>query len=243
MPIFDNDSNFPVPTWTKDDVVVLEAIDDYYALGIVRFLGFLISNEGIVADSTLDLILVVQSIVNDSDEKYSFDDAERIVTLSSEFCLVDCVYENQVLAMIELQDNAVLFLAIQGEDHYALEAAVCLAQDEKSLLFDGAVRPSLSLFGDWENIGAVVLESMLTRRLLSDSIGSLMDHTSNTGLWITSEVEFVDVIRKLCAVGLLSVDIVDTGRAMVTVQEKAAGLFLLFSGRTELAKELADLSI
>lgn len=243
MPIFEHDSDFPVPTWTKDDVVVLEAINDYYALGLVRFLGFLISNEGLVADSTLDLILVVQSVVNDMDEKYSFDDAERIVTLASEFCLVDCVYENQVLAMIELQDNAVLFLAMQGEDHYALEAAVCLAQDEKSLMFDDSIRPSLSLFGDWEEIGAFVLESLLTRRLLSDSIGSLMDHTSSAGLWVTSEVEFVDVIRKLCAAGLLGVDIVDTGRAMVFVQEKAAGLFLLFSGRTELAKELADLSI
>ncbi len=243
MPIYESESNFPIPTWTKDDVAVLDAIDDYYVDGIIRFLGFLISSEGIVADSTLDLILVVQSVINSTEDHYSFDDAERLMAVASEFCLVDCVYENQVLSMVELQDNAVLFLAIHGEHNYALEAAVCLSANERSMLCDATVRPSLSLFGDWEEISAVLLNALLTQGKLCDSIGSLMDKTSKSGLWINSEVEFVDVVRKLCAVGLLNVTIGKNDKAVVAIEEKAAGLFLLFSGRTDMARKLADISV
>lgn len=242
MPIFDNASNFPISTWTTDDVVVLEAIDDYFIPGLIKFLGFVISSEGLISAS-IDLILVIQSVVNGSDERYSFDDAERIVTIASEFCLVDCVYDAQVLCMVELQDNSVLFLATQGEDNYALEAAVCLSVCEDSMLFDSAIRPSLSLFGHWEYIASSVLDALLTQKKLCDSIGSLMDKVVSTGLSVASEIEFVDVIRKLCAVGLLDVTMGDDDKALVGIEPKPAGLFLLFSGRTDMARTLADISI
>jgi hypothetical protein len=243
MPVYESESDFPIPTWTTDDVVVLEAIDNYYAAGMVRFLGFVIGSKGVLSDSTLDLILVVQSVINPMNEYYSFDDAERLVVLASEFCLVDCDYDNQVLSRVELQDNAVLFLAIQGEHNYALDAAVCLSSNEQSMMFNRTVLPSLALFGDWEEIASVVIEAILTQGKLSDSIGSLMQKTSDAGRWIQSEVEFVDVVRKLCTVGLLDVTIGKDYKAVVAIEQKAAGLFLLFSGRVDMARTLAGISV
>ena len=242
MSLNSGEPSLPTPTWTKDDVIVLEAIDSYYDAGLIRFLGFVIGSEGTVAESTLDLILVVQSVINPMNEYYSFDDAESLVALASEFCLVDCEYENQVLAMVELQDNAVLFLAMQGEHNYALDAAVCLSSQDSSIMSDRTVLPSLALFGEWEEIAAIVLDSLLTQGKLRDSIGSLMEDTSHANL-CNSEIEFVDIVRKLCAVGLLDVTIGTDGKAVVGIEQKAAGLFLLFSGRTEMARTLADISV
>lgn len=199
-------------------------------------------NEGFVEDDTLDLILVFHSVANWNDDGYSFDEAERIVAVASEFCLIDCVYDNQVLTLVELQDNAVLFLALNEEHESALEAAVCLAKNDRSLLSNTATRPSLALFGVWEETAAYILGSMLTRGVVSDSIGSLMDNTSIDGVTVYSEIEFVDILRKLSAVGLFTVSFKDDGRAMINIEPQPAGLFLLFSNRVEMAKRLASLS-
>lgn len=199
-------------------------------------------NEGFVEDDTLDLILVFHSVANWNDDGYSFDEAERIVAVASEFCLIDCVYDNQVLTLVELQDNAVLFLALNEEHESALQAAVCLAKNDRSLLSNTATRPSLALFGVWEETAAYILGSMLTRGLVSDSIGSLMDNTSIDGVTVYSEIEFVDILRKLSAVGLFTVSFKDDGLAMINIEPQPAGLFLLFSNRVEMAKRLASLS-
>tara|TARA_R110000803_G_scaffold37598_11_gene81095 strand:- start:16365 stop:17093 length:729 start_codon:yes stop_codon:yes gene_type:complete len=242
MSLNNGESALPNPTWTKDDVIVLEAIDDYYAAGLIRFLGFLVGCEGTLSDSTFDLILVVHSIINPMNEYYSFDDAESLVAVASEFCLVDCEYENQVLSMVELQDNAVLFLAMHGEHNFALDAAVCLSVQASSIMSDRTVLPSLALFGEWEEIATIVLDALLTQGKLRDSIGWLMEETSHTIL-CNSEIEFVGIVRKLCASGLLDVTIGVDDKALVGIEQKAAGLFLLFSGRTEMARTLADLSV
>lgn len=243
MPIFDDEYGFPVPTWTTDDVTVLEAIDDSLSVGISRLLGFVIREQGLVDDATLDLILVFHSVISGTDEKYSFDDAERVVTVASEFCLIDCVYDNQVLSMVELRDNAVLYLALQDEHTLALEAAVCLSKNDRSLLSTSATRPSLALFGQWEDLAATILSVMLTNGQMSDSIGSLMNNVVKEGVYVQSEVEFVDLLRKLTAVGLFSVSISRKDRAVVSIESQAAGLFLLFSGRSDLARRLAEISI
>lgn len=243
MPIYENESDFPVPTWTKDDVTVLEAIDPLLHTPISRLLAFLIAERGLVHDQTLDMVLVFNAIINNGKDKYSFDDVEKVLAVSSEFCLIDCVYDNQVLSMVELRDNSVLFLAMCDECSLSLEAAVLLSQNKKSLLHNSDVRPSLSLFGEWEKIAVELLSSMLTRGSLSASIGTLMSNIEEDGFDVGSEVEFVDLIRKLSAVGLFSVGIDKSEKAIVSVEPKASGLFLLFSGRVEMAKTLAEISI
>lgn len=232
----------PIPSWSPDDITVLSAIEQSTKSGLINILKFLVMNEGLVEDETLDLILVFHSVANWNDDGYSFDEAEKIVAVASEFCLVDCVYDNQVLTMAELQDNAVLFLALNEEHEAALEAAVCLSGNDRSILSNVATRPSLALFGVWEETAAYILGSMLTRGLVSDSIGSLMESTNVDGVSVYSEVEFVDVLRKLSAVGLFTVGFEDDGLATIKIEPQPAGLFLLFSNRVEMAKRLASLS-
>jgi hypothetical protein len=241
MPIFEDDTDFPIPTWTNDDVEVLDSIDDDLIFGISNLLKFIVHEQGVVHDQTLDLALVFHSIVNSGTETYSFDQAETVVSVASEFCLIDCVFENQVLSMVEVRDNAVLFFAIHDEFDYALEAAVCLSSRSDSLLSNISTRPSLSLFGSWEAFATVLLYSLLTEGKLSGSISLLMKKAKTHGLEIDSTLSFVDSIRKLSAAGLFSVNISKREKAVVSINKQPAGLFLLFCGETELARKLAEL--
>ena len=80
MPIFEDDSEMPIPTWTMDDVEVLEAIDPQYASGLVELLRFLIAEEGVFADETLDLTVVIHSVV---EKQYTFDEVQNLVSVAS----------------------------------------------------------------------------------------------------------------------------------------------------------------
>lgn len=241
MSFFDQDAPENLPAWTPEDVEVLQAVDPFCVPGICNVLAFIIANHGFVEDDTLDLALIFHSVANWNDDGYSFDDAEKVIAVASEFCLIDCVYDNQVLTLVEVQDNAVLFLALHDQHSSALEAAICLTDRDSSMFSNSSTLPSLSLFGEWEEFAVMLVDSLLTRGRLSDSIGSLMEHCAEAGLPVTSELEFVDTVRKLCAVGLLSVEIDDKGLATVHIERQPAGLFLLFSNRIEMAKSLASL--
>jgi hypothetical protein len=245
MPIFEEDSNLPIPTWTRDEVVVLESIDDFYAAGIINMLQFLVAEEGAVLDETIDLTLVMHSVVNIHNDKYSFEQTDILLALASEFCLIDSVYDRQVLGGVELLDNAVLYLAIHGEADYALEAAVCLSSNSKSIMQVSAVMPSLSLFGHWEEFAAVIIDCMLTHRTTCSKMSILYSAIETLDVGVDSEVEFVDYIRKLCEVNLLSLEMPKSSddEASVQLNVQAAGLFLLFSNRVELAKNLANLTV
>lgn len=245
MPIFEEDSNLPIPTWTRDEVVILEAIDDFYAAGIINMLQFLVAEEGAVLDETIDLTLVMHSVVNIHNDKYSFEQTDILLALASEFCLIDSVYDRQVLGGVELLDNAVLYLAIHGEADYALEAAVCLSSNSKSIMQVSAVMPSLSLFGHWEEFAAVIIDCMLTRGTTCSKMSILYSAIETLDVGVDSEVDFVDYIRKLCAVNLLSLEMPKSSEdeASVQLNVQAAGLFLLFSNRVDLAKDLANLTV
>lgn len=245
MPIFEEDSDLPIPTWTRDEVVVLESIDEFYSAGIINMLQFLVAEEGAVLDETIDLTLVMHSVVNAHNDKYSFDQTDILLALASEFCLIDSVHDRQVLAGIELLDNSVLYLAMHDEPDYALEAAVCLSQSSRSIMQVSAVLPSLSLFGHWEEFAAVIISSILTQRATCSRMSVLYSAIETLNVGVDSKVDFVDYIRKLCAVNLLSLEMPKSsqGEASVHLNTQAAGLFLLFSNRVELAKELASLSV
>ena len=245
MPIFEEDSNLPIPTWTLDEVVILESIDDFYSAGIINMLQFLVAEEGAVLDETIDLTLVMHSVVNIHNDKYSFEQTDILLALASEFCLIDSVYDRQVLGGVELLDNAVLYLAIHGEADYALEAAVCLSNNSKSIMQVSAVMPSLSLFGHWEEFAATIIHCMLTHHTTCSKMSILYSAIETLDVGVDSEVDFVDYIRKLCAVNLLSLEMPKSYDAEASVQlnVQAAGLFLLFSNRVELAKNLADLTV
>ena len=115
---------FDLPVWSSDDVTSLLLIDLDATIGITNLLKFLIQNKGYVKDSTMDLMFVISSVVLFGQDNHIFKDAEKIVSLATEFCLVDTVYDNQTLEAIGLSDNSVLYLALQDETDAALEAAV-----------------------------------------------------------------------------------------------------------------------
>lgn len=237
MPIFDNDSEMPIPTWTMDDVEVLEAVDTYYCSGLVELIRFLIAEQGVFMDETLDITIVVHSLMQ---KQYTFDEVENLISVASEFCLIDCLYQRQNLMAMELADNAVLFLALQEEDDSALEAALIRSRAKDSLFVSTDTRPSLGLFGHWEDLASELLFCMLTRGTLSDTIGSTYKYMSAI---FKTDIEFVDFIRKMCEIGLISTEIEESGKAKIKIEPVASGLFLLFSSRTDLAATLADLTI
>ncbi len=242
MPIFEEESDFPIPTWTMDDVDVLEAIDHSFSTGIVELLRFLIAEEGLILDETLDLTLVVHSLVNRIEDQYTFEEAQSIVSVASEFCLIDCIYDKQILSLVELSDNAVLYLALQEEDDLALEASVCRSKDATSIFYKDKTRPVLSLFGHWEILATGLLFSILTKDKLSDTIGSTYKQMSSV-FEFKSELDFVDFVRKMCEVGLISTEIQKSGKAIINIEVVSSGIFLLFSSKTELAAKLARLTI
>lgn len=242
MPIFD-DNDFPVPSWTTTDVEILDSVDEFYRPGLINLLQYVVREQGAVFCDTLDLSLVVHSIANISNDLYSFAHSDSIVAVASEFCLVDCVYDGQVLGGIELKDNAVLFLGINDEPNYALEAAVCLSKSSDSLMRTAATLPTLSLFGHWEDFAVSILTVLLTKCGVSSKISVLHKIVKKLDIGVSTELEFVDCMRKLCAVNLLSVELNDSAEAVVSINVQPAGLFLLFSNRVELARRLAEISI
>jgi hypothetical protein len=240
MPIFDHEEEYPFPIWTMDDVEVLENIDDFWSIGIVELLHFLINEDGKYEDDTLDITVVIHSVVNSLKDQYSFDEVSGLLSIASEFCLVDCNYHKQNLLSIEISDNAILYLALQEEDELALEGALQRARDLCSIFNNIVTRGALTLFGHLEDQASELLNSMLTRDVLDDTIDSTFKYIS---YMFTDKLAFVDFIRKMCDVGLISTEIQDTGTAKIIIHPPATGIFLLLSNRTELAIKLAHLSI
>ena len=241
MAFFDQDSPQQYQSWAPEDIRVLGEVSGTVVPGVLNLLRFVLASEGHVSDESLDLMLVLHSAINGKGNDYSFVGAESVVAVASEFCLIDCSYERQTLQSVEMQDNAVLFAALHGDYDTALEGAVLLSKDSHSLLSNQATLASLCLFGHWEYLTASMLAALLTRGLTCDSIGSLMKNVAGDGVYIHSDLEFVDTVRKLCAVGIFSIAIDTEGQANVCIERNPAGLFLLFTDRVEMAKSLASL--
>jgi hypothetical protein len=229
---------FDLPVWSSDDVTSLLLIDFDAATGITNLLKFLIQNKGYVKDSTMDLMFVISSVVLFGQNNHVFKDAERIVSIATEFCLIDTVKDNQTLEAIGLSDNSVLYLALQDETDAALEAAVCLSAKKGSVMQETAIRPAISLYGRWEDRSIGILDLILTKGKRRIRISELRDMAVGSDLDLQTDLEFVDFIRKLCTVGLLDTTINKKGSATVSINEEAAGLFLVFSGNVDLAKTL-----
>ncbi len=238
--MINNGEDFPFPLWTTKDVEVLESIEHFWSIGIVELLHFLINEDGSFERDKLDISIVLHSVINSLKDQYSFDQVGSLISVASEFCLVNCQYEKQNLTMIEISDNAILYLALQEEDDLALEGALIRSEDDMSIFRNPVTRSALSLFGYWEDLAAELLFCILTRCLLHDTIGSTFNYISTI---FTDKLEFVDFVRKMCDVGLISTEILETGEAKINIEIPAAGIFLLLSNRSELAVQLAHLSI
>ena len=231
---------FDLPVWSSDDVTSLMLIDFDAAVGINNLLKFLIQNNGYVKDSTMDLMFVISSVVLFGQDNHVFKDAEKIVSLATEFCLIDTVSDNQTLEAIGLSDNSVLYLALQDETDAALEASVCLSKKKGSVMQEEAIRPSLALYGNWEDRAINILDLILTNGKTRIRISELRDIVFASDLVFHTDLEYVDFIRKLCTIGLLDININKKGTAIVSIKEEAAGLFLVFSGNVDLAKTLVN---
>jgi len=235
--------NFDLPVWSSDDVTALLLIDFDAVVGISNLLKFLIQNKGYVKDSTMDLMLVLSSVVLFGQGSHVFKNADKVLSLATEFCLVDTVMDNKTLEAVGLSDNSVLFLALHDETDAALEAAVCLSSKKGSILQEPKIRPALSLFGDWEDRAADTLQLILTEGKTSIRITELRDIVFGSNLQLETDLEFVDFIRKLCTIGLLDMVINKKGDSIISINEEAAGLFLVFSGNVDLAKTLVTVKL
>ena len=83
-----------------------------------------------------------------------------------------------------------------------------------------------------------ILQLILTKGKTSIRITELRDIVFGSDLHLETDIEFVDFVRKLCAVGLLDMAINKKGDSIISINEEAAGLFLVFSGNVDLAKTL-----
>jgi hypothetical protein len=228
--------------WSADDVRVLCSIDAKYIQGMLTSIKYIVSEKGKIKDSPVDLSLLFHSIANASSQRYSFDQTDMLLATASEFCLIDYYKKGQSIEKLTLQDNSVLFLAIHNEADFALDAAVCLSSNQESILADPLIRPTLALFGHWEFAAVAILEIMLTKEKLVDTISNLMMYTTAKELLFKTELEYIDFIRKMCEIGLMSTSISKNGKAFVNINRESAGLFLLFSGRLDMARTIAELS-
>lgn len=244
MPVFDDSDDLPFPVWTRHDVDLLESIDPDLCFGLTNVVEYLAHNEGIVDSRNFDLILLMHAVVNagSREDIYSMQGTETIVSVASEFCLVDCLYDKQSLEALELQDNGVLFLAVHESSSAALDAAICLSDRTSSVFRYRSVRPSLALFGAWEEFAETILAMLLTLGELSTNIGFLIEYLKVSNLGHLDDMTAMSMLLKLADVGLFDLCLDDDLDGVLSINVQAAGIFLLFSDREKLARQLAELS-
>jgi len=243
MPIFDDD-DIPFPVWTQHDVDLLEAIDPFLLYGLTNVVEYLVTRNGLVDNEKFDLLLLMHAVANkDSrEDMYSLDETEAVIGVASEFCLVDCLYDRQSLEALELQDNGVLFLAVNESNGAALDAAVCLSARSSSMFRYDAVRPSLALFGEWETISGEILKALLTMGQTSTKIGFLVEYLKASKNIPLDDLLLIGILLKLAEVGLFNIYLDNESDGVLSINTQAAGIFLLFSNREELARRLAELT-
>ena len=244
MPVFDSSDDLPFPVWTKHDVDLLEAIDPDYCWGLTNIVEYLTRHNGILDSHNFDLILLMHAVVNSGvrEDIYSMQGTEAIVSVASEFCLIDCLYDKQSLEALELQDNGVLYMAVHESSSSALDAAICLSDRESSVFRNRVVRPCLALFGAWEDFAGTILETLLTLGELSTKIGFLIEYLKAAELIPSDDMMAMGMLLKLSDVGLFDVHLDDDLDGVISTNVQAAGIFLLFSDREDLARRLAAMT-
>ena len=244
MPVFDGFDDLPFPVWTRHDVDLLESIDPDLCFGLTNVVEYLAHNNGILDSRNFDLILLMHAVVNSGgrEDIYSLHGTEAIVSVASEFCLIDCLYDRQSLEALELQDNGVLFLAVNEASSAALDAALCLSDRASSVFRYRSVRPCLALFGVWEEFAGTILATLLTLGEVSTKIGFLIEYLKASKMVPLDDVTAMSMLLKLSDVGLFDVYWDDRLDGIISINVEAAGIFLLFSDREDLARQLAELT-
>lgn len=209
---------------------------------IQQILKFLVTSKGSVIDETIDLHLVLHSITSGQGYSFSVDEIESIISLSSELEIINYIKTGQNLTAIEIGEDAPVFTTAKGLDDLTLELCICLSSNRNSKFNNADTLASLSLFGKWEWESTILLDAVMHSNRTTASVQTTKARMSKMGLKFSDDLEYVDFLRKLHAVNLITIKTNRAGIGQIRINIPSAGLFLVMSNNIEAAKKLATIS-
>jgi len=228
--------------YTESHYTLYYSISDKHRHAINRVLGFALTSKGAVVDETIDLYLVLHGVVSDGEYDYSLDEIESILSMASELAIVNYIKDKQSLHAIEVGEDAPVYAAATNEDDLVLETALCLSENKMSKFNNKDTLAALSLFGVWENRAVALIKSLLDSRRLHMDVTLVRDFMESEGIHFSSDLSYVDCLRKFHSVGLINIKTHRKGIGEVVLNVTPAGFLLTLSENIDMARKLSDIS-
>lgn len=224
----------------EESSLLLE-IDQRNFEAIHQLIKFLNYNDGVVADSTLDLILVIHSVLNECGMNFSFDDTDSVVSLASEFCIINYIKDGQSLEGIELADNSPMLCLIADDYDSIIDSAIILSQRKSSFYSDKVTLAAMSLYGHWEEGALCLTRSVIKSGRLHAPVDTMRSSMESLGFLFESDLQYVDFINKLSDTHLIKKSVSKSGVGKITLNPSSAGMFLVLGGHSQEAHRLSDI--
>ena len=227
----------PLDRFKATEVEAIAAFPKAHVDNSVNILKLLVACDGVILDTIQELDVAINSLCGDSDIALS------CIASMSEFALVDTLIVDKKLVGLELLDNSVFFLAIHNEHKVALDSALLLSVKDGSAFTNVLVRPTLSLYGLWEDIAIRFIELIIDTKstiIEAKKLNLLVNRKSRNPLHVR---EFIAALEKLSAAGVFIARFSENSQTFLEINGEAAILFLVLCGRADLATKVAGLRV
>lgn len=243
MSSVDKEFNSIISNIDVEDFSLLLDIEEKTSQGLLFVISYMVyHSDGTIKSPTVDLLLPLQSLLNNSDFEFSFEETERLIAVGSELCVLTVINDQQTIEEISLGPNSPVLALIYDDYDLTLNASLKLSEMSEPSYSNSETLTSLSLFGHWEQYALMIIQGILKTGHTYCSLTDLKKHVDDTEPSFTPHLEFADLLDTLSRAKLLTTTIDKSGTAFVKIRVASAGLFLVFSGNREEAYRLSELA-
>lgn len=234
--------NSIVSTIDVEDFSLLIDIEEKTSQGLLYLINYLTSCGGNISSIDLDLILALQSILNNSDFDYTFEETERVLAVGSEMFLLTVVSDQQTVEQVELGSHSPALALLYDNYDLTLSSSITLSNMNDANYINNETLASLSLYGHWEEYAMAVVRGILATGTTERRTNELHAYVSHSEPRFTPDIAFMDLLDILGQTKLLTTTVSSKGISYVRLKVPATGFFLVFSGNHDEAYRLSEIT-